>query len=317
MKRDHFNLLLVVIMLCLLPVSILQASNPTSGSVEVKGKKMGFLSVGMDTRKAGEPVFIFECGLGSGAGSYMPLFSVLSTNIHGLAYDRNGLGRSDIDTALVSDADVVGRLHDLLTELQIDPPYIMVGHSIGGPLIRLFASIYPDEVSGLMFIDPTNFMLTKENDERVKVTSKSRTGYRELLPMMFSEMINDNSTSPGFKQELIRVKKTHDNGYFNEYQSLPRLRNIPTVVLIAYNRRTEQAELQLSRKHGINLKEWFDELDLIRVRDFSRLINENDRSSVVLLPRYSHGIHHQDPFLVANYIQSLYNSVYSKKQTSE
>ena len=316
MKRDHLYLLLVVVLLCLLPVPIIEASNSTLGTIEVKGKKMGFLSVGLDTRKVGEPVFIFECGLGSGAGSYMPLFSALSSNIHGLAYDRNGLGCSDVDTSLVSDADVVGRLHDLLTELQIDPPYIMVGHSIGGPLIRLFASIYPDEVSGLMFIDPTNFMLTKEDDEKVKITSKSQTGYRELLPMMFSEMISDNSTPQGVKQELIRVKRTHEKGYFNEYKSLPPLRNIPTVVLIAYNRRTEQSELQLSRKHGINLKQWFDELDLVRVRDFSRLINENDRSSVVLLPRYSHGIHHQDPFLVANYIQSLYDSVYSKKQTS-
>ncbi|WP_449399573.1 alpha/beta fold hydrolase [Chryseobacterium wanjuense] len=46
------------------------------------------------------------------------------------------------------------------------PPYLLVGHSVGGAYIRLFSSKFPQDVYGLVFIDPTDFMLTsKENIE--------------------------------------------------------------------------------------------------------------------------------------------------------
>ncbi len=292
----------------------LSAENPTPGTTLVKGKQMASLKVGMENRKTGEPVLVFESGLGSGGGSFMPLLVSLPAGIPGFAYDRNGLGQSEIDTALVSDADVVHRLHDLLVESRVEPPYILVGHSLGGPLVRLFASYYPDEVGGLMFIDPTNYMLTREEDEQVKINTNSRTGYRELLPIMFSEMLADNALPRGVRQEISRVKRAGEPVYFAEYQSLAPLQNIPCIVLIAYNRRTEQAELELSKKTGINLEPWFAELDMIRVKHYAQLIKNNDNSSVVMLPRYSHGIHHQDPRLVTNYIEWLYKTVSSKRR---
>jgi len=74
---------------------------------------------------------------------------------------RSGYSESEIDTTIKSDAQVIERLHKLLSTLEITPPYLMVGHSLGGPFIRLYTSIYPNEVCGLVFIDPTDFMLTK------------------------------------------------------------------------------------------------------------------------------------------------------------
>ncbi len=295
---------------CLLSAGI-SAISPVDGTIRVKGKEMAYKSAGLENRKAGEPVVVCECGFGSGGGSYLPLLSQLPDTMPVFTYDRNGLGDSVIDTTLVSDADVVTRLHDLLAALQIEPPYLLVGHSLGGPLVRLFSALYPDEVAGLMLIDPTDFMLTKEEDERVKTLTDSRTGYRELMPAMFGDILADPSLPAGMRQETLRVKRNLEAGFFGEYRSLPPLRNIPTLVLIAYNRRTEQSELELSLKNGINLKPWFAELDWLRIRHFGQLIGENDHSSVILLPRYSHGIHHQGPRLVGEYVKGLYQSVVS------
>ncbi len=55
-------------------------------------------------------------------------------------------------TTLSTDAALLQRLHALLEALGIPPPYILVGHSMGGAYIRLFTALYPREVAGLIFI---------------------------------------------------------------------------------------------------------------------------------------------------------------------
>ncbi len=309
MKQFVYTLCLVT-GLCLTTGKV-SGIKPVDGTIQVNGKQMAYQSGGLENRKAGEPVVVFECGFGSGDGSYMPLLFSLPSEMPVFTYDRNGLGDSEIDTTLISDADVVNRLHNLLTTLRIEPPYILIGHSLGGPFVRLFTSIYPDEVSGLMLIDPTDYMLTAAEDEQVKTLTDSRTGYRQLMPIMFGDILADEATPAGMRQETSRVKRNMETNFFGEYQSLPPLRNIPSYVLIAYNRRTEEAELELSLKNGIQLKPWFAELDWLRIRHYGQLIENNDHSSVILLPQYSHGIHHQDPQLVAGYVEKLYQAVIS------
>ena len=147
--------------------------------VRVDGKKMGYESFGLKTRTAGDPVLVFESGLGADSRNFQILFPSLAKNIPGIAYDRNGLGESEADSTVKTDGDVARRLHDFLNQAKVDPPYILVGHSYGGPLIRLFTSHYPNEVTGLVFIDPSDFMLTKEEDEQAKAVSQSLVGFRD------------------------------------------------------------------------------------------------------------------------------------------
>ncbi len=69
------------------------------------------------------------------------------------SYDRAGLAHSDYGPT-PRDAEMSATdLHTLLTEADIAPPYVLVGHSFGGLLIRRFASDYPEEVDGLIFVD--------------------------------------------------------------------------------------------------------------------------------------------------------------------
>jgi len=278
--------------------------------VSINNKQMAYKTFGLEARKANEPIVVFESGLGSGGGSYGIMFPFVQQDFAGIVYDRNGIGESEIDTSVKTDADVVKRLHDLLKTLKISPPYLLVGHSIGGPLIRLYASIYPNEISGLFFIDPTDFMLTKEEDNKVKLNTSSSTGYQELLGINLKYIINDASTSDGFRNEAKRELNESSPIFFKNYSSLQPLYDIPITVMIAYYKHIEHYETELNEnlKLGINLLPWWKELDELRIDHYAEMIKNNRDSRIILLPRYSHGIHQQDPQLVSKALIDTYKN---------
>lgn len=278
--------------------------------VSINNKQIAYKTFGLEERKANEPIVVFESGLGSGGGSYGSLFPFLQKKFAGIVYDRNGIGESEIDTSIKTDADVIKRLHDLLATLKISPPYLLVGHSIGGAFIRLYASKYTDEVCGLFFIDPTDFMLTKDEDNKVKINTSSATGYQELLAINLKSIINDPSTSDGFRNEAKRVQNESSQDFFKNYKSLQTLKNIPTTVMIAYNKHIEDYEAKMNEnlKLGINLIPWWKELDDLRIKHYSEMIKNNNKSKLILLPQYSHGIHQQDPQIVAEALIDNYEN---------
>jgi pimeloyl-ACP methyl ester carboxylesterase len=73
---------------------------------------------------------------------------------HVCSYDRAGLGQSDPAPAGVRTVqDSVDDLHALLAASDISGPIVLAGHSLGGLIVRLYASQYPDDVAGLVLVD--------------------------------------------------------------------------------------------------------------------------------------------------------------------
>jgi pimeloyl-ACP methyl ester carboxylesterase len=70
-----------------------------------------------------------------------------------VTYDRPGYGESELGDAPTDGKRTVQDLHTLLQKLNIPGPYILVGHSYGGKLVRLFASAYPKDMAGLILED--------------------------------------------------------------------------------------------------------------------------------------------------------------------
>ncbi|RZJ68781.1 MAG: alpha/beta hydrolase [Flavobacterium sp.] len=258
-----------------------------------------------ENRKPNEPVIVFESGLGMGGGNFETVFQYLPKDASYFVYDRNGLGESQIDPAVKTDSDVVDQLHTLLVKAKIKPPYLLVGHSIGGAFVRLFESKYPDEVAGMVFIDPTDFMLSDVENAAATKQSKSKIGYRELWPKMLTDISQDKNTPNGLRAEAERELRASEP-FFAEYQNLKPLGNIPVAVLIAYNRRSEKFEEEMNAKLGLSGKPWFKAFDDLRIEHYSKMIATNDRSFLMLLPQYSHGVHNQDPELVGNVISYIF-----------
>jgi len=282
--------------------------------VSIGNLRTSYLIKGLKNRKSNEPIVIFESGLGMEGDNFSVLFPKLMNDIPFFCYDRNGLGNSEPDVSLKSDNDIVTKLHLILSTLNIKPPYILVGHSLGGAFTRLFAAKYSNEVAGLILIDPTDFMLTKKEDAVATKTSNSQIGYQQLWIKMLSDMISDKNLSYGARLEMKRELAISENQFFKEYSNLPPLNNIPITVFIAYNRPIERYEKEMNAKLGINGRFWFDAFDNLRIKHYADLIKQNDNCELILLPGYSHGIHQQDPDKVGKSINNLFKKITKSDQ---
>jgi len=104
---------------------------------------------------AGEagPVVVFENGLGNSMGIWSGVFEPVSAFARAFAYDRAGIGGSRAAAEPRDGTTIVRELRALLAGLDLDPPYILVGHSLGGQYVELYARTHPDEVAGVVFVD--------------------------------------------------------------------------------------------------------------------------------------------------------------------
>lgn len=310
------NLLRAAVLLCcffLVNLSTKGQDNSEQTTV-INQKKIAYKTYGLLTRKPGEPVIVFEQGMGGGA--WEQLYAFLPASAARFEYSRNGIGSSEPDTSLHTHADVVNRLHSLLQELKIAPPYLLVGHSVGGAYIRLFAARFPGETAGLVFIDPTDFMLTTAEDAQAKIDSKSKTGYRQIWLINLKEMSGNSGIPVGPRTEMQREYRLAQKGFFTEYRELGKLPDIPVTVLISYQKPEEhyEAEMNTRLKLGINRDSWWRAYDQLRITHFTDLIRTNHGSQLILLPGYSHGIHFQDPELSGAAISRVYQAILKPAQ---
>jgi pimeloyl-ACP methyl ester carboxylesterase len=127
-------------------------SNAGRIRVDVGGHKLEVIVEGTDL---GHPTVILESGLGGGIDSWTPVRESLAKVTRVVSYNRAGSGGSQPGPRPRSALQIVKELREMLQRLEIAPPYILVGHSIGGLYARAYAGLHPEEVFGLVLVDPT------------------------------------------------------------------------------------------------------------------------------------------------------------------
>ena len=121
------------------------------GLVDVGGRRMH-----IDCTGQGSPAVILESGLGDSFVSWHKVQPQIANFTRVCSYDRAGLGYSD-SSPLPRTSDVIAKeLHALLHAAGVSPPYILVGHSMGGFDVRLYASLYRSEVVGMVLVDASH-----------------------------------------------------------------------------------------------------------------------------------------------------------------
>ncbi|MER6603530.1 alpha/beta fold hydrolase [Streptomyces parvus] len=124
------------------------------------------------------PTVVFEGGLAAGRSYWAGARAALADVAPTVVYDRSGLGRSPAAPAGASRrlhalAEDLGDLLDHLDRVGPGGPFLLVGHSWGGPLVRLAAAAQPARVAGLVLVDPTDescdllFQPAMRRDERI------------------------------------------------------------------------------------------------------------------------------------------------------
>lgn len=114
---------------------------------------VGGYNLYLDCKGEGSPTVILEAGLEGDVVTWKDVHPEAVKITRTCRYDRAGLAHSDYGPT-PRDAELTAQdLHTLLTKANIAPPYILVGHSFGGLLIRRYAFDFPGEVSGMIFVD--------------------------------------------------------------------------------------------------------------------------------------------------------------------
>jgi pimeloyl-ACP methyl ester carboxylesterase len=116
--------------------------------IDVGGYQLSFQSFG-----DGLPTVVFESGGECGAESLANLAHEVQHFTRAVIYDRAGLSQSDPAPRPRTVLNAVTDLHNLLSAAQIPGPYVLVGHSYGGSIVRLYTHQYPSEVAGLVLLD--------------------------------------------------------------------------------------------------------------------------------------------------------------------
>lgn len=103
----------------------------------------------------GTPVVVFESGMGVSRNMWGAVLPVVAARTTAVAYDRSGLGRSPRDDAPRDLRRLTDDLLDVLDALGAGP-FVLVGHSWGGPIVRAAAAARPDAIAGVVLVDPTD-----------------------------------------------------------------------------------------------------------------------------------------------------------------
>ena len=108
----------------------------------------------MHREGTGRPPVIVLPGAGAVALDYWTLHQAVSKLTTSILYDRAGTGWSDPAPLPRSAREVTDELRTLLQAMGEQPPYLFIGHSLGGGYARLYAQRFPGEVAGLLLLDP-------------------------------------------------------------------------------------------------------------------------------------------------------------------
>ena len=200
--------------------------------VTIEGHKIHYRTSG-----DGEFIFILEAGLGGYSESWGAFEKSLAEIGRVFVYDRAGLGWSEEGPQPRTARQITSELHRVLEEAKIRGPFILVGHSLGGLTQTLYALRYPENVAGLLLIDPSH----KDQGDKLpgppamltflmtQISRMARTGLPQLF-MQSSDPISNRSI-------FVRTSGAEMRAFMNvaaEWGDLPlELGHTPIYVLTA------------------------------------------------------------------------------------
>lgn len=182
------------------------ATYPAPGKlVDIGGRR-----IDLDCRGTGTPIVVFEAGLDiSGSLAWSAVHDSVATTTRACAYSRAGIMWSDPPANPQTGIRIAEDLHATLAAAGEHPPYILVGHSLGGPYAMIYTKYFSADVAGLVFVDASH----PDQVERLKTLGlkdePSMTMYKVASALAWTGVVRalfageDTSGS----QEQVRIRK--------------------------------------------------------------------------------------------------------------
>ncbi len=233
---------------------------------------------------------MFENGLGSPLDVWSRVQLAIADSTLTVAYNRAGIAKSELGDATPTFNLIVSELHALLGKLEIPPPYVLVGHSWGGPIIHTFAATFPKEVAALVYVDPTDFtqteadMLALWNEAGVKDGHAAMAKAMEQMPP---------GLRPGILAEAREATRVQQSG-FAELRAAGAPPDVPMLVLLG----SKRGPVPPGNAFPGDFERYFQAGMKQRLDHFGRLVQGAAQGSLVLTSKSGHFIQASEPELV-------------------
>lgn len=120
--------------------------------IEVNGHRLH-----LNCKGEGSPIVVYEAGASGSSLDWEKVQPVVAATTRSCSYDRAGYGWSEPSTAAkATSQDIAQELHELLLQAGEEAPYVLVGHSLGGFHVQMFAQLYPGDVVGAVLVDASH-----------------------------------------------------------------------------------------------------------------------------------------------------------------
>jgi pimeloyl-ACP methyl ester carboxylesterase len=292
---------------------------------EVDGHKMHIYATGQ-----GGPSIIFESG---GAGWCMDWTIVqqeVSKFATAISYDRSGFGWSEPGT-LPRDANQIEKeLHSLLEKAEIRKPYIMVGASFGGHIVRLYASRHPNDLAGIVLLDARHEDIDlKMPNSWKRVVSTGRFVNQFMLVLaqlrllkLFGTLLGKNKLPPiiqhlcpdlrskylkvGFLTNYFRTNRHELDAIHNSDDQLRTVRSLGDIPLVVIKHGIPNLFSSMSATEAKIAEEIWHDLQL-------DLAGTSTNSEFILAEKSGHAIHVDQPELVITTIYKMIKEYEKRK----
>ena len=323
LRRIISTLMLIVLILALVTFTAgaIAKSNmakryPAPGElVDVGGYKMHINCIGQ-----GSPTVILEAGMGNYSLFWAHVQPEVAKYTRVCSYDRAGYGWSEPSPHARTANFQVEELHALLVNANIQGPYVLVGHSLGGMLVRVYAHNYPDEVVRMVLVDsyheerPIRLpILAKANQEAVgqfrMITLLNSTGMLALAPQtisnpglpadVFAQYQAISATTEGGETFLAEINAMEESSAEVRSLKITSFGNLPLIVLSAG--RWDSISLLSDAE---NQKIWKE----LRVEQ-SELAVLSSESQQIIAEQSGHFIQLDQPDLVIDTIREMLDTI--------
>jgi pimeloyl-ACP methyl ester carboxylesterase len=260
-------------------------NEPNYHFTEIAGKQQHVLTWGK-----GEPAVIFLNGGGSTVQDFEIVQKAISKTNKTIAYDKFGLGKSELAESPRTLENLANELKELLEKEGItNSPIILVGHSMGGYVARYYLHLYPKNLVGIVLIDPGSEFLEDElrklqNENEIKIADSTLEAQIKLIPK-------------GFQMEVQAYPK-HDS----LLKTFSIKSNIP-ITLIESNKFDENDS--------------YDKMIIeVQMRLYREFQKKMPQTKIISTSKSGHFVQLEEPHLVINAINAMLAEVKNSSRHS-
>jgi len=269
--------------------------------ITIDSTKIWINTIGTENRKKGQPVIVFESGMGTPMGNWDKVLNGISEMAPLITYDRPGIGESEPDNQMPTIKNVSDRLIKILNYLNLKPPYVLVGHSLGGAFVRGFAVYYPGMLAGLVIIDPADFTETHENK---RLTFLDIGIANSTIDTLFKKWDKESIANKGTSTAPLSIQKEGEvleNMRKTDFKEITdsKLPNIPVHILTGG--RYDTPERLRSKEFNDSLL--FRSKMKHRVERWTDVIQSVDKGMLFYSGDAGHFVHWDDPELLISSIK--------------